>query len=205
MSRKHWIEQRRAILLEIINEQPEKRWSRRQVHEAMKRHPMVREIQPDYSLYTAHTDYVSVFNEIKDRREQLADDYITMQLEIAGYFIDDLLKEYENLNEIDPEWINDVSVRADFVLDRIDKKTKLQAGVERMFKRIGTLVPTEIPKQLQIDQRQVVMTIDRFQQLAKESSLMIGSNNNNKQLSASSLGSENDLILDGEFVNGNGQ
>lgn len=163
---------------------------------------MVDEIQPEYSLYTAHTDYIAVFDEIKQRREELADDYITMQLEIAGYFVDDLLKEYDHLNKIEPDWIDDPALRADFLSDRIDKKVKLQTGIERMFKRIGTLIPIELPKQLQVDQSHTIMTIDRFQQLAKESNLLIG-RPENKQLEASVVGSEGDLIVEGEYVSEN--
>ena len=195
--RKHWIEQRRLILLEIINSAPEKRWSRRDVLEAMRNHPVVSETQPTYSLYTAHNDYVSVFSEIKDRREELADDYITRQLEIAGYFVDDLLEEYENLNNIDVEWLDDPQLKAEFLSDRIDKKVKIQTGVERMFNRIGKLIPIEVPKQLQIDQH-TVMTLDTFQRLASESNLMIGKPEH-KQLPAAQPGSEEDLIIDGEF------
>ena len=163
-SRPKWVEQRRTILLELINDDPTNRWSARDMAYAMQNDPRVMAVQPTYSKNTALRDWLAVKGELVERRGELASHYVDTQLSITEEAMEKLLRQAEVLDEI-PEDIEEYESTESFAQTMIAKITaqgKVIAGLDRMMNRQAALLPIEVPKQLNIDKREVTMTLDKY-------------------------------------------
>lgn len=153
-SRQKWVAQRRAILAEIIAAEPTRRWSTREMAEAMRDHDIVGAAMPNYGHMTAHRDWLAISEELALRRRELAEQYIDTQLEITDNLLDDLLQEYQELgalrNDDDP----------DFQLKKMKVKKDLVQAMDRVLARQQTLIPVAVPKQVQVDSRHVDINMD---------------------------------------------
>lgn len=179
-SRPKWREQRLAILMEVINDEPTKKWSVRDMAQAMRQHPVVASIQPHYGKTTAHRDWLAIRDELKERRDELASDYIQSQLDITDEALGDLQREYDNLNKIDISLIDDEEMRASIILNRIKAKKELIVAMDRMMSRQQTLVPVTVPKKLEVDERRVEMNLDTFLKMRERAlALKDGDESNN--------------------------
>ena len=179
-----WRDQRRAVMVEIINNDATKNWSIRDITEAMLEHPLIQQVQPKLSKSTVHRDWLAVKDELAEKRVELAGDYIDYHLNITDYLLNDLMSDYQAIDSIDTDNIEDEELRARILLDRIGDKEKIIRSIERMMKRQSTLVPIEVPKKLEIDDNKTVTFYsERFIEIQKRA---------NMELS--------DGIEDGDFV-----
>lgn len=166
-NRRNWIEQRKAIMAEVMASDPGNRWTYEQLSNAMKSNPLVARYQPAYSIMTARRDFLALKDELKERRGELAGEYIATQLEIADDIIQDLWQDYQELNKVNPQDLVP-DHRAQYLKDRIEKKDQITRAIERMFKRQAALIPDlEAPKQVQVSSISVTMTNDEFLELKK--------------------------------------
>lgn len=166
-SRSTWVEQRRSILVDVINEEPTKNWSVREIALAMQLHPVVSSIQPSYSKSTAHLDWLAIKGELKEKREQLASEYIDYQLRVTNGLLEDLeSKYYERAAvEADIDEIEDPFMRAQARIALMNSQRGLINAMETVMRRQSRLVPIDVPKQVQVDSRHVHLDIETFLQI----------------------------------------
>lgn len=163
-----WIPQRRAIMAQIIASDQTRKWSPRELAEAMRAHPLVAEYHVNYGETTAWRDFVALRSELSERRVELAEQYISYQLEIADAIIDDLWQEYNELNKIDPRDLVP-EMRAQYLMDKIEKKDQITRGIERMFKRQANLIPDlDAPKKVNVQTTSISMSLDKFLEFKKQ-------------------------------------
>ena len=174
-------DKRRLIILqEIIGTDTKRKWSARAIAEACAEHPFFQENWPKYSKSTAHLDLVAIKEDITVTRRELADDYIKEQLEITGVFVQNLVEDWEELMEMQfPEPKKDEKAleitKQEFLSQQIADKVKIVTAMDRLFKRQGTLIPMEIPKQLQIEKR--TFNLDMFLEMKMKHELEAGGEN----------------------------
>ena len=159
------IELRRNMILEMIMSSPNRKWTYQEIADEAQKLPWFRQHQPDYSQSTAYRDFVAVRNETKENREKLAETILVRQLDDTDEQIQNLLNDIESLGSLDEylemqeDWnINDIAQYAKA------KNTFLNA-LGRMMDKQASLVPIEIPKQVQVDQ---TFTIDHYLQARQE-------------------------------------
>lgn len=172
-SHKKWREQRQTILAELIADRPHENWSWRAMAIAMQSHPVVAKAQPNYGHMTAKRDWLAIHDELKERREELASEYIDAQLELTEQLLEDIQEEYELLNSIDLEELEEKE-RAGFILQRIRAKKDLVASVDKLLQRQQTLVPMEVPRRLQVDNRSISINIDALLENYEKAKLASG-------------------------------
>jgi len=174
-STEKWRTQRRAILTEVINSDPTKHWSMRDLEEAMRAHPLIQQVQPRLGKSTIHLDWLAVKNELAEKRKELAGEYIDHHLQISEYFIQDMMEEYEKINSINVDDISDPDIRAQVILSRMAEKDRIIKAVDRMMKRQSTLVPIDVPKKLEIDdQKRITFNVERFLDMNKQAEQFLG-------------------------------
>jgi len=159
-SRPKWRERRHTILLEIIGKDPTRRWSVRDIAAAMRRNPIISQVQPNYSHSTAHRDYLAIKEELREKREDLATDYISSQLEITENLLDDLTRQYEEVKQISVDDVDDPATRAQIAIKKIGLKKDLVAAIDRILARQQTLVPIAVPKKLDISEKKLNVNLD---------------------------------------------
>jgi hypothetical protein len=137
----NWIEQRLTVLTEIRNNEPERDWTVREVADAMKQHPLVKQFQPTYGKSTAARDIALINEQLVHRREELAQAYIHAQLELTDEIIEDLVDEYRKLTESDFEDIEKF----------IKTKVTLSKAILLTQRRQASILPIDAPKKLSIE------------------------------------------------------
>lgn len=138
---KNWLEQRLTILTEIRNDEPERDWSVREISEEMKKNELVRRFNPNYGKSTAHRDLALINKQLISKREELAEHYIHTQLEITDNLIEDLLDEYQAVD--DNVYEDHESI--------VKAKTNLAKTILSIQKRQSAILPIDMPKKLLVD------------------------------------------------------
>lgn len=183
------VAQRRAELTKMMMEQPDRKWSVRDMADEAQKRDWFKANQPTYSKSTAHKDYVAVIEDLKEYREELASYYIENHLNTTDAMLeeletdlDEIEKEYEfsvrmiDLLEDKLSSTNDSDLVSD-IINQIQKfsETKSKIRKERrdiqnsmlsVMRRQSTLVPIQVPfeqKGVNVQVNNVQLTIDDFQ------------------------------------------
>lgn len=168
-SNQKWRDQRRAIMMEIINNDPTRHWSVRDLEDEMRKHPLIQKIQPKVGKSTIHRDWLYVKEELAEKRIELAGEYIDYHLNVTDYLLGDLLTEYQKIGEIDLDAIEDEDLKAQLLLNRLSDKQKLVTAIDKVMKRQSTLVPIEVPKKLEIeDNKKVTFYAEKFNAIREQ-------------------------------------
>ena len=157
-NRTHWIALRQEILAKILASKPNNNWTPAKIAEAMKLDPIVSEAQPKYSIVTARRDWYSLSGDLARRRGELVDIYLNDQLEQTDNLLDDLLDEWSNLKEVDIDYDSETSP-ATQASQKIKAMNTLSQAIERLMKRQANLLPLEVPKKLEIEERRINLDI----------------------------------------------
>lgn len=157
------IENRRVMILEMIMADPTKRWSYNTIAEEARKLPWFKEHMPKYSYQTAYLDYLAIKEETKENREKLAETILVRQLDETEEQIGQILLDIESLGSLEdfmPE-ARDINDIAQFA----KTKNTLLNSLERLMSRQASLVPIEVPKQVNVEQS---FTIDHYLQARKD-------------------------------------
>lgn len=166
-----------VILKEIIEKDPERKWSARAIAVAALDTPFFQEHYPTYSKSTAYRDMVEIKEDISETRKELADIFIKRQLEVTEDIIEDLQETWQEINETQDEieamkdGITPLE-KMDILLAVAEKKSKLTTAIDRAFNRQSSLVPIAVPKQLNIEKR--TFNLDVFLEMQKKAELEDG-------------------------------
>lgn len=150
---------RQAILAEIIAEQPSHDWTPAKIAEAMRDHEIVRGVQPRYSVVTARRDWYSLSNELAQSRKEMVDVYLNHQLETTEELLDDLIEEWNSLRAEEIEYYEDAPPPLVQRAARIRAINALGQAIERVLKRQASLIPIEIPRKLEIEEKRINLDI----------------------------------------------
>lgn len=159
-----WRDQRRTLLLEIVNSDPTRDWSIRDLTEKMLQIPDIIRNQPNLGKSTIHRDFLAINGELKSRREELASDYLDRQLDLSEKLIADLYVQYNTIDDVlqDIDEIDDPAERAKLKLDALSKKATITSAIDRLLGREAKLLPLEVPRKMEIDGRTVSINMDRY-------------------------------------------
>jgi hypothetical protein len=147
MSRKkpsNWLDQRLTILTEVMNNDTEKDWTVREVADTMRQHPTILMFQPTYGKSTAARDLAIVNKELSKKRHELAEEYIAIQLHVTDELIEDLLKQYDELDDEDAYIDLERKVRS---------KVAIAKAINTLFVRQANILPIDIPKKIEVAQK----------------------------------------------------
>lgn len=189
-SNKKVVEERRKIIMEMIMKHPTKKWSYRMMAEEARKLPWFREFMPSYGSATAHRDYLAVLEETKERREQLAEQYLVTQLDALEESIYDVSSDIISLGGL-TEMVE--KVQSDYkeyttkldkeqagpFFDRLIQITKFVKAKESLYntmlrlqKRQSALVPMEVARELNVTQQTI--NLDMFIEARKQMELNNG-------------------------------
>lgn len=161
-----WREKRREILMCIIATDPSRNWSYRDLAEEMRQNELVLAAQPNYGYSTAYRDWLVVRDELKEKRDELAGEYISTQLDITEGLIEGLMDDWEALKRID---IDDIDTEDDVkvLLSIIAAKKDIVTAVDKVMSRQQTLIPIAVPKHHVVDNNNNI-NLDVFHQLRRD-------------------------------------
>lgn len=146
---------RREQLIAMIMTEPDRKWSVRDMANEAQKLEWFKKNHPDYSKSTAAKDYIQVIDDIKDRREELADHYIRSHLVITEDLLDNLKEQLNDL-EADYDFLTGM-IEADDVepkdaLSISKQRSKLRKEMRdinnnmlAVMRRQSTLVPIQVP------------------------------------------------------------
>lgn len=171
-NRAHWIAMRQAILAEIIASQPSHEWTPQKMVEAMRENEQIKAVQPMYSITTAKKDWYALSNELAQNRKELVDVYLQQQLELTEEMMDDLVSEWNNVLAEEIEYYEDSPPPSMQRAAKIRSLNALSQAMERVLKRQAALIPIEIPRRLEIDERRI--NLDVFLEAKMRQQKLIG-------------------------------
>jgi hypothetical protein len=151
--RSHWIAMRRSIMAEIIAANPNVNWTSGKLAEAMLEDPRVREAHPRYSSVTAQKDFLSLTRELSDKRTELVEDYLSIQLELTDDILTDLTQEWNDLLEEEVVYDNEEAPPIMQRVAKIKAMNTLSMAMERAMVRQSKLLPLDVPKQINVEKR----------------------------------------------------
>lgn len=158
-NRAHWISMRQSILAEIIAGKPSNDWTPQKIADAMREHELIKEVQPKYSITTAKKDWYALSSELAHNRKELVDIYLQQQLEITEEMLEDLIGEWNSLLAEEVEYYEDAPPPLVQRAAKIRSLNALGQAMERILKRQANLIPIEVPKRLEIDERRINLDI----------------------------------------------
>jgi len=146
-------------MAEIIAAKPGNNWTPEKLALAMRENETVSAIQPKYTSMTARRDWHSLSNELAHNRKELIDIYLNQQLEIVDGLLEDVITEWEELRNTPVDEESEMPL----LVQMATKARSLNAlgqAIERLLGRQAALIPIEVPKKLQIEERRI--NIDLF-------------------------------------------
>lgn len=153
-NRTHWIEMRQEILAKIIASKPNAKWTDEKMAEAMRGDSLVAVSQPNYSATTARRDWLAIRQELHVKRIELADKYISHQLELSETMLDDLVNQWEEIDRLELPETNDQDGdelnHINLFIHKVNLYDKLGKAIERVLQRQSMLVPVQVPKKVEI-------------------------------------------------------
>lgn len=183
------VAQRRAELTRMMMEDPERKWSVRDMaSEALKRE-WFRAHWPTYSKSTAHLDYRAVMEDLKESREEMASYYIEEHLDSTDLMLRDLEDDLESIEKEESVIASMISALEDRlessdpddkdidkIIDELNKLIKSSRGIRKerrdiqssmlsVMRRQATLVPIQVPfeqKGVNVQVNNVQLTLDDF-------------------------------------------
>lgn len=156
---------RRKIVLELIMRDPDKKWTAQAISEAAKEHKWFKEFMPTYSAATARSDLLAVLNEIKSRREELAEQYLAAQLDIVDDEIRSIQDDLDSLGDV-KSLVDGDDVSMNDILKFVRAKATMTNTLLRLLEHQNKLVPVEIPKRVDVNQQ--IINLDMFLEARKE-------------------------------------
>jgi chemotaxis protein histidine kinase CheA len=144
---KNWTERRLTILSEIRESDIERDWSVRDLAGEMQKNPLVQKYQPTYSKSSCHRDVALLNNQIASKREELAETYIHVQLDILDDVIGSLVSDLERLEQISETYEDEFRDAEAYYKTKANLiKTLLQAQ-----RRQANILPIDSPKKLMLE------------------------------------------------------
>lgn len=191
---------RRNLLIEMIMEDPKRRWSSREMADEARKLPWFQTHMPNYGHMTAHRDWLVLQEETAQRRKELSEQYAVSQLDTLEDTLDTVLQDLDTLGTLEdifsraaPVTLSDGSddlgeggVSIDDILKYTSAKQKLVATALRLMERQGKIVPIEIEKKIQIEERR--LSIDAFLKMDASGELK------------AALGELDDGIIEGDYA-----
>jgi hypothetical protein len=173
---------RRKIVLEIIMTDPERKWTTKAISDAAREHKWFQEFMPTYSPATAKADLLAALGEIKERREELAEQYISVQLDILDDEINGMREDLDSLGTLEQLMSSD-EVDMNEILKYARARATLTNTMLRLLERQGKLIPVEMPQKIDVSHSQVI-TLDMFLEARRDLELDDG------------------MTIEGDFVEG---
>jgi prefoldin subunit 5 len=175
-SRPHIREMRRKVLMEIIMGNPTEKWTARRMAEIARSHPWFREHMPNYGSMTAYRDFAAIKEGTKKARQDLAEQYITSQLDKLDDGIEDIEEDLRALGTLD-DALEDLAQQSaadpEMVVDTLGQITKFVKAKESLYRtqlammrRQGQLLPLEVAKEVNV--QQAVFNIDKYHELREQ-------------------------------------
>lgn len=187
---RQWREERLTILTEVIQTNPTIYWSARKLADYARTNTVIGQIQPNYGTMTAWRDWAIIQEELRERREEIANEYIDLQLEQIDFVLDDLQKEYKALENIVLDDIEESGKRISMQLRIAGAKKRLVEAMDKLWNRQQTLLPIAVPKTIRVDTTQMTMTMDQLIAARKEA----------LKLEAPKNGHRKEEVIDGELI-----
>lgn len=197
-SRSDWILARQHILGEIMASEPSRRWTDADLAEKMREHPIVAEVQPKYTDYTAKLDRMSITKDWAAGRKELVGAYLIQQLEQLDEMSNDAMRMWREVMKLDPsaevaQSAEDMDKLSIALGRKVRAAKEIAQTIAKLQQRYESLIPLAVPKQIDLNAK--VITLDSFLKVREEvrnAGLIEGA--------SGQLSSGADLLIeDGEF------
>lgn len=168
--------------MEMIMNDPKRKWSSREMAREAKELPWFKEHMPDYGHMTAYRDWLAIQEETADRRQELAEAYTVAQLDILDELMENVADDIRSMGSLD-ELVQQADMLEDAGGDGVDgylsvddigkfaaAKAKAINSLLRVMERQGRLVPIEIAKKLEVNERR--LNIDMLLELTGSTEIL---------------------------------
>lgn len=183
------VAQRREQLMQMIMNEPDRKWSVRDMADEARKLEWFQEHQPSYGKTTAHSDYIAVMDDLKDKREELASYYIEEHLNATDLMLNELEDDLQSIEKEESvinamiekmedalEYADPNAKETENILTEVNKLIKsgrmirkerrdIHTSMLSVMRRQSTLVPIQVPfeqKGVNVQVNNVQLTLDDF-------------------------------------------